>query len=257
MRKIKSWKIFNESVEGNELKCLKCDADLQPENKFCKKCGTKVGTKDERSFFSQKIQKVRDMISHKHELTKGFDFFSDSNREKTEEWLSNLELAFKDESKRETAEKMLDTQISFIIEYIDIFKEQLASHKKYKDDLQNRISKIEQEQIDLKNKNAEYNKGVWNETFKPQLDNLRKVYQSLKDKKIVGLLNDLFDIINKNFNEGKYSEAIGGASRLIITFFSDGKTFNGWNDKWTDMGLNNEKIVELLSSYKKIISEGK
>lgn len=258
---VKKYNSFRLVYENTELKCLNCKSDLRPGAKFCTKCGTKVGTKDEKSSertrnelessFSQKLKKARAMLSHEHEI------FSDENRKKIEVSLRNIEESYKDDSKKEIAEKMLDSLIKFMIGYIEIFKEQLASHIKYKEEIQKKISSIEQENIDLKNKNDESNKKTFDETFKPLLDNCKKIYQSLKDEKIKSKLNDLVNIVFKNYSDGNYYEAIGGASRLIVTFFADGKTFSGWNNKWTENKLDNTEILRVLDTYKKIIKEGK
>lgn len=262
---VKKYNSFILVVENTELKCLNCESELKPGTKFCTKCGIKVGTKDEKSpertktesSFSLKIKKARDIISNQHDMTKGHDIFSDENRKKMEVSLRNLEEAYKDDSKKETSEKMLDSLIKFMIGYIEIFKEQSASHIKHKEEIQKKISSIEQENIDLKNKNDKSNKKTFDETFRPLLDNCKKIYQSLKDEKIKSKLNDLVNIVFKNYSDGNYYEAIGGASRLIVTFFADSKTFSGWNNKWTENNLDNTEILRVLDTYKKIIQEGK
>jgi hypothetical protein len=212
--------------------------------------------KDVKSF-SDRLKEASDLLFHRHEITKNHQIFSKENQKiginNLNKWNSLYEKG--DEEEKSIAIKMFNSFYNWLIDYIDNYKQILSTKNKEDDFYLQKLQKIEKEKIELENSYLKKQKKTFDETFKPLLDECQKNYKQLKDKNVVSKLDELFSIIYKNYNSNKYEQAIDGASRLVVVFFPD-KTFHGWDNKSTELGLSSDNIVKLLDDYKEQINTG-
>lgn len=201
--------------------------------------------------FDEKLKEGRDILFHNHEISKGYEIFTKIMQKNGIETLNNLNILYKKD--KEKAISVLDNILNTWKKYSQSFKNIIIFGKQSDDWFQEKISKLENEKIDLHNKSQEYAKKTFDENFKVLLDECKRNYSLLKDKDIVKKLDELYNIIYQNYNSKKYMEAIDGASHLVITFFPNKKFF--WKNEWTDQKLSNEKTLKILDEYKSQLND--
>lgn len=199
--------------------------------------------------FEERINKVRDILFHNHEISKGYEIFTKEMQRSGIKSLNNIFNIHKD--KKELADSMLDNLLSMFKTYADSVKKTISASKQNDEWVQAKISEIEKEKIDLEIDSQTHAKRTFDETFKGLLDECKKNYSLLKDKEIVKKLDDLFSIIYKYYDSKKYLVAMDAASHFISTFLPN-KNFY-WKNEWTDMKLSNEKTLKMLDEYKSVL----
>lgn len=153
------------------------------------------------------------------------------------------------------AKELLDNLVVRWTEYAELMNQTVALKKQNRDGIEQKISALEKEKIDLDIQNQQTQKNTFDETFKDLLEKCKQNYNTLQDKEIVKKLDELFDLVYKNYQSKKYVEATNGAARIVATLFPNMK-FTMWANEFTAAKLPNTRTLEILDSYKDMIAKG-
>lgn len=201
-------------------------------------------------------RKAVDLVWNRSDASKDLKPFTKDMSQSGTKTINNIIKIAKESGKYSVAVGIVGSLVSSWEEYANWMLQTSKLAQQNQDQIEQKVSALAKEKIDLEVESKEKQKAMFDETFMPLLSKARENIKSLQDKEVAQKVNELIGVVLNNYKSGKYETATAGAAKFIATFFPN-MIFTLWKNDFTKAKLPNTKTLELLDDYKEILANAK